>query len=309
MPPRAPASRIALALSSVYLIWGSTYLAIRFAIDSLPPFSMAGVRFFIAGAAMMAFVKVRTGVRVQAAHWPGASLVGGLMLLGGNGAVCWAEKTVPSGLASLIIATVPLWAVAIGALLPGGRLPGFRVVAGIVIGLAGVALLVRPWQSGAVDPAGAGALLFAAASWALGSVLSKRVRLPESMLLATAMEMIAGGALLVAVGAAAGEWGRFDPGAVTTKSVLAMAYLAVFGSIVGFTAFVWLLRETSPVVATSYAYVNPFVAVLLGWAFNHETPSAWTVAAGALVIGAVALITTSRAKEAPQAGEAEPVKT
>ena len=168
-----------------------------------------------------------------------------------------------------------------------------------------MALLVRPWQAGAVDPAGAAALLFAAASWATGSVLSKRVRLPESMLLATAMEMIAGGALLLVVGSMAGEWGRFDPRAVTTKSILAMAYLAVFGSIIGFTAFVWLLRETSPVVATSYAYVNPLVAVLLGWAFNHETPSPWTIAAGALVIGAVALITTSRAKELPPAEEAE----
>jgi drug/metabolite transporter (DMT)-like permease len=296
MPPRA---RVALALTAVYLIWGSTYLAIRFAIDTLPPFSMAGVRFFVAGLAMLLFVKARTGDRVEAGHWPGAALVGGLMLLGGNGAVCWAEKSVPSGLASLLIATVPLWAVVIGAFLPGGRLPGFRIIAGIVIGLAGVALLVRPWESGAVDPAGAVALLFAALSWAAGSVLSKRVRLPGNMLLATAMEMIAGGVLLFATGAIVGEWSRFDPHGITTKSMLAMAYLAVFGSIIGFTAFVWLLRETSPVVATSYAYVNPLVAVLLGWAFNSERPSAWTAVAGALVVGSVALITTSRAKEAP----------
>ncbi len=301
MPSRAPASRIALALAAVYLIWGSTYLAIRFAIDTLPPFTMAGARFVAAGLAMYAVVRGRGVARPERAHWPGAALIGGLMLLGGNGAVCWAEKSVPSGLASLLIATVPLWAVLIGAMLPGGRFPGPRVIAGIVVGLAGVALLVQPWKSGAVDPAGAGALMFAAASWAAGSVLSKRVKLPESPLLATAMEMIAGGALLLAVGAAAGEWPRLDVHAVTLKSALAVAYLVVFGSIVGFSAFVWLLRHTTPVVATSYAYVNPLVAVLLGWAFNAEKPGARTAAAGALVVGAVALITTARAKEQQQA--------
>ncbi len=298
MPPRASASKIALALAAVYLIWGSTYLAIRFAIDTLPPFTMAGARFLAAGLGMYAVVRGRGVPRPERSHWPAAALIGGLMLLGGNGAVCWAEKTVPSGLASLLIATVPLWAVAIGAMLPGGRLPGPRVVAGILVGLAGVALLVQPWNAGAVDPAGAAALLFAAASWALGSVLSKRVRLPESPLMATAMEMIAGGALLLAVGAAAGEWPRLNLQAVTLKSALAVAYLVVFGSIVGFTAFVWLLRHTTPVVATSYAYVNPLVAVLLGWAFNAEKPGARTAVAGALVIGAVALITTARAREA-----------
>ncbi|MCC6739285.1 MAG: EamA family transporter [Planctomycetia bacterium] len=299
MSPRPSAAKVAVALAAVYVIWGSTYLAIRFAIDTLPPFTMAGARFLAAGLAMYAVVRARGTPRPEPGHWPGAALIGGLMLLGGNGAVCWAERSVATGMASLLIATVPLWAVLLGAMLPGGRLPGPRVAAGILVGLAGVALLVRPWQGGAVDPAGAAALLFGAASWAAGSVLSRRVRLPESPLVATAMEMIAGGALLLVAGAAAGEWPRLDPHAVTLKSALAVAYLAVFGSIVGFTAFVWLLRHTSAVVATSYAYVNPLVAVLLGWAFAGEQPTPLTALAGALVVGAVALISTDRPPPAP----------
>lgn len=294
MSSRASSGRIALALLAVYLIWGSTYLAIRFALDTLPPFTMAGARFVLAGLCLLGFARGSGAPPPDRAQWWSAALIGGLMLVGGNGAVCWAEKTVPSGLASLLIATVPLWAVVMGALLPGGQKPSPRVIAGILFGLAGVGILVQPQKSGSVDPAGAAALLFAAASWAAGSVLSKRVRLPSSPALSTAMQMLCGGSFLLLIGSIAGEWSGIHLQSVTTKSALAVVYLMVFGSIIGFTAFVWLLRNTTAVIATSYAYVNPLVAVLLGWALNGETPSPRTATAGALVVGAVVLITTAR---------------
>ena len=294
MSSRASSGRIALALLAVYLIWGSTYLAIRFALDTLPPFTMAGARFVLAGLCLLVFARGSGVPPPDRSQWWSAALIGGLMLVGGNGAVCWAEKTVPSGLASLLIATVPLWAVVMGALLPGGQKPSPRVIAGILFGLAGVGILVQPQKSGSVDPAGAAALLFAAASWAAGSVLSKRVRLPSSPVLSTAMQMLCGGGFLLVIGSIAGEWSSIHLQSVTTKSALAVVYLMVFGSIIGFTAFVWLLRNTTAVIATSYAYVNPLVAVLLGWALNGETPSPRTATAGALVVGAVVLITTAR---------------
>ncbi len=294
MSSRASSGHIALALVAVYLIWGSTYLAIRFALDTLPPFTMAGTRFVMAGLCLLAFARGSGATSADRQQWWSAALIGGLMLVGGNGAVCWAEKTVPSGLASLLVATVPLWAVAMGALLPGGQRPSPRVILGILFGLAGVGILVQPQKSGAVDPAGAAALLFASASWAAGSVLSKRVRLPASPILSTAMQMLCGGSLLLVIGAIAGEWASIHLQSITTKSALAVVYLMVFGSIIGFTAFVWLLRNTTAVIATSYAYVNPLVAVLLGWALNGETPSPRTATAGALVVSAVVLITTAR---------------
>ncbi len=292
--------RLLLALASVYLIWGSTYLAIRFAIDSIPPFTMAGTRFLLAGICLFAIAKGGGAARATIQQWRGSALIGFLMLVCGNGAVCWAEKTVPSGLASLLIATVPLWAVVLTAVLPGGSLPTPRVVIGIVVGLLGVGILVNPLQSAhtsAIAPSGAAALLFAAAAWGAGSVFSKRVSLPSSPPLATSLQMLTGGSLLLCIGALSGEWSHIHWAAITTKSVLAVAYLLVFGSLIGFTAFVWLLRNTSAVLATSYAYVNPLVAVLLGWAWNGETPSSSTAAAGALVIAAVILITTRRSNK------------
>lgn len=295
----APGStlRLLLALASVYLIWGSTYLAIRFAIDTIPPFTMAGTRFLMAGICLFALSKGTGAPNPTAKQWRSAALIGFLMLVCGNGAVCWAEKTVPSGLASLLIATVPLWAVVLSAVLPGGSMPRPRVVTGILVGLFGVGVLVNPLQSArssAIAPSGAAALLFAAAAWGAGSVLSKRVSLPSSPTLSTALQMLAGGSLLLGIGAVSGEWSHIHLSAITLKSILSVAYLLVFGSLIGFTAFVWLLRNTSAVLATSYAYVNPLVAVLLGWAWNGETPSPSTAAAGALVIAAVVLITTGR---------------
>jgi drug/metabolite transporter (DMT)-like permease len=218
------------------------------------------------------------------------------MLLGGNGLVCWAEQWVPSGLAALLIASVPLWMALFEGLLGGAR-PRPQVLVGLLLGFLGVALLVGDGASAGGDGrvlAGAAGLVAAAALWAAGSLLSRRVALPPSPILATGMEMIAGGAALLLVGSVVGEWGRLDPGAVSLRSALSFVYLAVAGSIVAFTAYVWLLRVSTPSKAATYAYVNPVVAVLLGWAFAGERLDARILVGAAVILGAVVLITTSR---------------
>ena len=304
---RASKLQIALALGAVYVVWGSTYLAIRFAIETLPPFLMAGVRFVIAGALLYAWSRARGAERPGRLQWRAAAIVGGCLLLGGNGGVVWAEQRVDSGIAALIVTTVPLWLVLLDWLRPGGRRPGWRVALGLVIGFAGVTLLVRPGSGGgAVDPVGAGVLVLASLSWAWGSLASRRLPLPASPILATGMEMLAGGGLLLAAGLVTGEAGRFDPAGVSTTSLAALGYLIVFGSFVGFTAYVWLLRVVSPAIVGTYAYVNPVVAVLLGWAFAGEPLTATTLIAAAVIIGGVAVITTQRsAPPVPTAEEAE----
>ena len=301
--PTTPRWKLALALFAIYVIWGSTYLAIRVAIDTIPPLAMAGARFLLAGAVLYALALRRGAGRAPAFEWRNAALVGGLMLLGGNGGVCWAEQRVPTGLAALLIASVPLWAVLLDWVRPGGLRPKAAVVAGVLTGFVGVALLVRPHGASSVDLLGAAVLTGAAASWAAGSVVSRNVRLPVDPLLATAMEMLTGGALLLAGSALTGEIPRIRPGAFSAASLAAVGYLVVFGSLVGFTAFVWLLRVTTPAVATTYAYVNPVVAVALGWAFLGEKLSPQSAVAGVIVISAVAMIASAPSRApAPPSG-------
>jgi drug/metabolite transporter (DMT)-like permease len=294
--------RIAAAFAAVYVLWGSTYLAIRFALDSLPPFWMASSRFLIAGTLLYAWARRRGAPAPTRVHWRSALIVGGLLLMGGNGGVVWAEQRVPSGLAALLVATVPLWMVMLDGAGRGWRRPPVQVLLGIGLGLAGVALLVGPGKFAGghgVDPLGAGALLLGALCWATGSLYSRRAPLPASPLLGTAMEMLGGGALLAVAGLVSGEWGRLDLAAATPRSLLAVGYLVVFGSLVGFTAYVWLLRVSTPPLVATYAYVNPVVAVFLGWAFAGEPVTARTLVAAAVIVGAVVLITTYRAR--PQA--------
>jgi drug/metabolite transporter (DMT)-like permease len=289
------------AFAAVYIIWGSTYLAIRFAIETLPPLLMAGIRFLIAGGALYLWVRWRGTGRPEPRHWLGATVVGGLLLLGGNGGVVWAEQTVPSGLAALMVATVPLWMVLIDWWRPGGTQPARIVLLGVVIGLVGMLLLVdlEETRSGAVHGVGALVLILASLSWATGSLYSRRANLPRSPFLATAMEMIMGGALLTAAGLARGELGSFDPARVSGRSVAAVIYLIIFGSIIAFTAYIWLLRVVPPAKAGTYAYVNPVVAVALGWALAGEAVTWRTVIAAAIIILAVVLITSHRSRPLP----------
>jgi drug/metabolite transporter (DMT)-like permease len=295
--------QVILAFAAVYIIWGSTYLAIRFAIETLPPFLMAGVRFIVAGGVLYLWARHRGAERPRPVHWRSAAIVGGFLLLGGNGLVVWAEQRVPSGLAALLVATTPLWMVLFDGLRRGERPSGW-VLGGIAIGLVGVALLVGPGDvTGLVsgrgaDPSGALALLGASLSWATGSIYSRSAPLPAVPALGTAMEMLCGGAFLLILGLVAGQGTQIDLGAISARSFLAFVYLIVFGSLVGFTAYIWLLGVAPPAIASTYAFVNPVVAVWLGWALASEPVTSRTLLAMALIVAAVIVITAYRARGA-----------
>jgi drug/metabolite transporter (DMT)-like permease len=308
----APRWKLVAAFAAVYIVWGSTYLAIRFAIETLPPFLMAGVRFLVAGSVLYGWARLRGAPRPRLLEWRSALVVGGMLLLGGNGGVVWAQKTVPSGVAALLVASEPLWIVLLDWLPPRPVRPSGRVLLGLGVGFAGVALLVAPWEgSGAVDPVGSLVIVLAAASWAAGSLYSRRAPLPGSPLAATGMQMLAGGALLTATGLGAGEAAHFDPAAVSAASVAGFAYLVVFGSLVAFTAYVWLLRHAPASKVATYAYVNPVIAVVLGWALAGEQIGVRTVVGAAVIVGAVALLSAVRrgggtARGAPADGATGP---
>ena len=290
------------ALLVIYVVWGSTYLAIRWAIETIPPFTMAGARYLVAGGVLFAWVKLRGAPRVTFRDLGPAFLTGGLMLLCGNGGVVWAEQRIASGLAALLIAIEPLFIVLLQATLPQERRrPSARALVGVAFGVSGVVLLVGPVRLGGqrVDLAGAGAVLFAALAWALGSLLSRYLAPPASPLQATALQMLAGGALLGCASGAAGEWARFSPALVSGRSLAAVAYLVVFGSLLAFTAYVWLLRVASPALVSTYAFVNPVVAVFLGWLLAREEVGPRTLIAAAVIVGAVVLITLAETRRRP----------
>jgi len=298
-PVKPPRWRVVTAFAAVYLIWGSTYLAIRIAVETMPPFLMAGVRFLIAGAILYVWTRWRGTPSPTPSHWRAATIVGGLLLLGGNGGVVWAAQHVPSGLTALLIATVPLWMALLNWLRPGGGKPSNGAIAGLLLGFIGIMLLIGPDKlvSGQqVDSLGAVVLIIAALSWAAGSLYSRQAQLPASPLLATAMEMLAGGALLLIAGLLFGEWTRFELSAPSLRSWLALSYLIFFGALIGFTAYIWLLRVTTPAQASTYAYVNPVVAIFLGWAIAGEPLTGRTLLAAAIIVAAVVVITTQRAQ-------------
>ncbi len=306
--PHPSKLRLLMAFAALYFFWGGTFLFIRFAIETIPPFLMAGVRHLAAGAILYLWVASRGIERPAARHWLSAFALGALLLVGGNGGVTWAEQRVASGLAALIIATMPLWLVLLDWMWHGAARPTLRVAMGIVVGFAGVVILVGPGRlAGAdrVDPVGAIVLTFAAISWAVGALYSRTAPLPKNLLLVIAMQSIAGGVLLLAGSAAAGEWARFSPAAVTLKSALSVGYLIVFGSIIGFTAFIWLMRVTTPARVSTYSYVNPIVALIFGWLAGGEALPARTLIAAATIIVAVILIVSQPVKSAPPPCEAE----
>jgi drug/metabolite transporter (DMT)-like permease len=286
-------AQVAAAFAAVYIIWGSTYLAIRFVIETLPPFFMAGTRFVIAGVVLYILVRVRGASKATLPQWRSAAVVGGLMLMGGHGAVVWSEQWVPSGLASLLIACVPLWFALLIWLYYRTR-PSSGVVAGLILGFAGVGLLVgRVGALGGsqVDIVGAAVIVTGALLWASGSLYSRSARLPSSQLLATAMEMIVGGILLLLASLATGEWMRVRLDQVSLRSTLSWVYLIVFGSLIGFTCYMWLLKVATTEHVSTYAYVNPVVALFLGWALASETLTAQDMVAAAIILASVAVIT------------------
>jgi drug/metabolite transporter (DMT)-like permease len=278
----------------VYVIWGSTYLGIHVAIQSMPPFLMAGARFLTAGIVLYSVMRWRGAPRPEPIHWRSAAIVGALLLLVGNGGVSWAEQTVPSNITALVITGTPLWMILVDWMRPGGRRPRGLVFLGLLLGFAGVGLIVggrNHLGQSVVDPLGGMVLLTASVCWAIGSVSSRHLPQSSSALLAVAMQMIAGGVLLLTAGAAFGEVSRLDLQQITSASWTAFAYLTVFGSLVGFTAYVWLLQVSTPARVSTYAYVNPLIAVILGRVLLEERLPGSIILAAALTIGAVVLIT------------------
>jgi len=303
-------ARLIAAFVAVYVIWGSTYLAIRFAVQTLPPLLMASARFVVAGVIVLLWARLR-----DRAAWPTrvewrVGLIGGtLLLLGGNGGVSWAEQRVPSGIAALLVAVVPVFMVLLEWLRPDGTRPRVAVFVGVGLGLAGLALLVGPdaLRGGAgSDAIGALVLVLASLSWAAGSLYTKLAPKATSGTMATGAQMLAGGLALLVAAVVAGEPARLDLAHASTSSLIAFLYLLTFGSLIGFTAYVYLLAHTTAAKASTYAYVNPVVAVLLGWAIGHEPVTSRTMLAAAVILAGVAIITVTR-DAAPVAHDAEPV--
>jgi drug/metabolite transporter (DMT)-like permease len=291
------------AFLSIYLIWGSTYLGIRFAIETIPPFLLSAVRFGIAGLIMLAVAKARGVAHATGAQWRSGAIVGSLLMLA-NSLVGVAEKRIPSGVAALLVAMTPLFMVLLEWGRPGGRRPTVMVGVGLLIGLAGVAALVGPASFGdgaRVDLIGAGTVILGSFAWSVGSIYSRHAPKPESSLMMTAIQMMVGGAFVGVLAIATGELAAFDPSGVSSRSLLAFLYLLVFGSLIGFSAFVYLLRVSTAARVATYAYVNPAVAVLLGWLFAGEAISARMLVAAAVIIAGVALITVAEGRP-PSAG-------
>jgi drug/metabolite transporter (DMT)-like permease len=282
--PARMTTLVLIAFAAVYVVWGSTYLAIRIGIESFPPLMLAGFRHLAAGVLLYPVIRRKAGNRPTAANWRTAIVAGGLLLFVGNGGVSWAELTVPSGIAALLVATVSLWLVIVDWLRPGGVRPVPRVVAGLLIGFAGMALLVGPAHpgiSGRVDPRGALVLVLASLAWACGSLYSKHGEMPSSPMLGVAMQSIAGGVILLVVAAFTGEFRGLQLGAISLRSWLALGYLIVFGSGIGFSAYIYILHKSTAARVATYAFVNPVVALFLGWLILGETITVRTVVAAA----------------------------
>lgn len=292
------------AFAAVYIFWGSTYLAIKYAIETLPPFLMAGSRFAFAGAILFFWARASKDYQAPTLQqWRTSFIVGTLLLLGGNGGVVLAQHFIPSSLAALLVATEPLWIVILSWLwLKQGR-PNWKVVLGLVIGFAGVWLLISGRASNGIESGGTGqwigiiAVIVAALSWAAGSIYGLRGSTPRSPLLAAGMQMMSGSISLLVVGLIRGESSTFDPATVSSASVVGLIYLIIFGSLVGFTAYSWLLKNARPSMVATYAYVNPVIAVVLGWLIAGEAMTGQMLVGAGVVVGSVVLITSQNTPE------------
>ena len=288
---------IIFAFAAIYIVWGSTYLAIRIGVETIPPFLMAGVRFLVAGSALYCWTRFRGTPPPQRQHWRSAAIVGILLLALGNGCLTWSEQTIPSGVAALLGATVPIWVVVINWIWHKGNRPGTRVIAGLSLGFIGAGILsgagTLAGQAG-LNPYALLMLLVATLAWAGGTVYSRTADLPTSPFLATAMQMLVAGVILLVVGVIAGEWSEIRVEAISFHSVLAVCYLILFGSLVGYSAFIWLLRTVPAARVATYAYVNPVIALILGWAIAGEELTIKAALASGIIIAGVILIVGSR---------------
>lgn len=310
-PPPGPASYTLLLASfaAVYILWGSTYLAIRIGVESFPPLLLAGLRHLTVGLVFYPYFRHATDEKPTLAQWGTAVITGVLLLAMGNGTVSWSEKFVPSGIAALLVATVSLWMVLIDWLRPGGHRPGPRVISGFLLGFAGMALLVGPERIGnsdRVNPLAGFALIGASFAWALGSIYSRHHPLPRSPLLGVGMQTLCGGSVLCLAAVATGELRGFHLADVTRRSWIALLYLVIFGSALGFSAYVYILKHSTASRVATYAFVNPVVALFLGWFFAAEPLTLRTVLASGIILTAVILVITTPHKGSLEAEEALP---
>jgi drug/metabolite transporter (DMT)-like permease len=291
---RAESTRwVPLAFAAVYILWGSTFLGIRIAIETIPPLAMAAIRHSLVGLILYPILRIKTGIRPTAANWWTAVVTGVALLCIGNGGLSWAEQRVPSGIAALLVATISLWLVILDWLRPRGTRPGPRVFVGLLLGFAGMTLLIGPAKlggAGRIDLVGTGVLVIASFVWACASLYSKQRPMPESPLMVVAMQSLAGGAALWIAAIISGEVGNLHLAAISGRSWRAMIYLIVFGSGMGFTAYLYILKHSSASKVATYAFVNPVVALFLGWMLAGETITTRTAIAAAVILTAVVLV-------------------
>ncbi len=293
-------TKIWIALIALYLVWGSTYLGIKFAIETIPPFFHAGIRFLISGIILVVWQRAAGYEMPTRKQWVSTAFIGTMLLLGGNGLVAWAEQFIPSGIAALIISSMPMFLVIAEAVRPNGAKPNWQTIVGLLVGFAGIFILVGPSQiSGSnvqLNPSGIVALLGACILWTTGSIYSRTADLPKSSLMTTGAEMLMGSIGLFIVSLLTGELKGWDPAQVSAHSMYGLLYLITIGSIIGFGSYTWLLQNAPISLVATYAYVNPIVAVLLGsWLGNEPLgPHVWLAAA--IIIGSVIFINTTRGK-------------
>jgi drug/metabolite transporter (DMT)-like permease len=300
--PTAPSrTALLLAFAAIYLIWGSTYLGIRVAVESMPPFLMAAARFLIAGTILFTFLKLRGAAWPTARQWRLNAVVGTFLLLGGNGAVVWAEQYVPSGLTALLIGIGPLFIVLTEWAWPGGTRPGGTTIFALLLGFAGVTWLAAPWENashGGLHLGGVAAILLACVSWGIGSIYSRHAKHGADSWIASALQMLGGGGALLVAALLHGDFSALDLPSIPLRAWGAFAYLIGMGSLVGFSTFVWLMKHSTPARVSTYAYVNPVVAVFLGWLLLDEPIGPRTLVATAIIVTAVVIITVQKNKTA-----------
>jgi drug/metabolite transporter (DMT)-like permease len=301
-PPSPTRFALILAFASIYVIWGSTYLGIRVAIETMPIFLMAAARFLLAGAALFLFLRARGAPTPTARQWGVNTVIGTFLLLGGNGLVAWAEQFVPSGVTALIIGVQPLFFVLTEWAWPGGMRPTLTTSAALLLGFAGVAWLAAPWENsahGGLHVGGVTAILAACIFWAIGSIYSRHAKHGADPLLASSLQMLGGGGVLTLAALFHGDFAQLDIAAISARSWTAFAYLVLFGSLIGFSTFVWLMKHSTPARVSTYAYVNPLVAVFLGWLILDEPVTSRTFVAAVLIVAAVVTITVLKTKSPP----------
>ena len=288
------------AFAIVYTVWGSSYLGIHFAIQTLPPFLMTALRFLVSGALLIGWAKLRGAAWPTLRQWRSAALVGTLLFVVNNGGIVWAEgHGIPTGVAAVLIATLPMWMVLLTWLKPGGTYPGHPVIAGLVIGFIGIIVLVNPDRT-SLNLVGVVVILVAAFAWAYGSLYAKSAPLPESATFSTGAQLVCGGVIQLVLSILTGELPRFDPAQVSLVSWAAMIYLGIVSSIIAYSAFVWLMKVSAPARVSTYAYVNPVIAVFLGWQLAGEQITLRTIIGTVIIIAAVIMITVAKTKHVPQ---------